>query len=190
MKRALIVDCFDSFTYNIHHYIDSILDGHCDVIRYDKFVNSVLDNYSHVVLSPGPGLPEHYPKLNDLINSFPDDKSLLGICLGMQSICTAFGGRLNQLDSVKHGVDSQISHDYTSILYQSIPEVFNIGHYHSWVVSEDSMPHDFNITARNEDGLIMSFQHQNRKIFGVQYHPESVLTEFGHKILKNWIELS
>ena len=189
MPRILIIDCFDSFTYNIFHYLDELNSGNCDVVRYDKLNPEVLSDYSHVVISPGPGLPDEYPKIQAVLKRIEPNKAVLGVCLGLQCIVKHLGGELEQLESVQHGLKSMLIFDTKSLLFRGLKSPLKIGHYHSWVASEKGFPNDvLDITSRNEAGLIMSVEHRTRPIFAVQFHPESVMTEDGKLMLKNWLE--
>ena len=190
MTRVIIVDCYDSFTYNLFHYFDSLEQVSCKVVRYNEVNWQELSSSGHVVLSPGPGLPKDYPELLQFLKHIRPKTSVLGICLGMQCINEAFGGKLQKLKDVLHGVVS-INHVESSNLHHGVPSSFNIGHYHSWVVDETCFPENvFDITSRNEDGLIMSMEHKEFNICGIQYHPESVMTEYGIDLLKNWLSRS
>lgn len=190
MSRILIIDCFDSFTFNIHHYLDEVNSGNCDVVRYDDFRPDTIRNYSHVVISPGPGLPSHYPLLNSAIEACRHGSiSLLGVCLGLQAIAEHFGGSLHNLSKVLHGVHSPIEVSPGCALFHSLETPLEVGHYHSWVVSEEDFPEVLRITSRTREGLIMSVEHRELPIHGVQFHPESIMTAGGKTMLKNWLEL-
>jgi anthranilate synthase component 2 len=189
MPRILIIDCFDSFTYNIFHYLDELNSGNCAVVRYDKLNPEALSDYTHLVISPGPGLPDEYPKIQAALNQIEPNKVVLGVCLGLQCIVEHFGGKLEQLGSVQHGLESMLIFNAKSLLFRDLKSPLKIGHYHSWVASEKGFPNDvLNISSRNEAGLIMSIEHRTRPIFAVQFHPESVMTENGKLMLKNWLE--
>ena len=138
-------------------------------------------------MSPGPGIPDEHCILNKLLKEFHQSKSILGICLGHQSIAEYFGAQLVNLIDVKHGFATTLTHFSNCILFNNVPNSFKVGHYHSWVVSESSFPDSLEITSKNSDGIIMSIQHKEFDIKGVQFHPESVLTEYGMKIIENWL---
>ena len=188
MRRILLVDCFDSFTYNIYHYLDQINQGNCHVVRYDEFKPSAVKDFTHIVFSPGPGLPEDYPKIDLFFTLRAPSQNVLGVCLGHQCIARHFGGKLEQLKQVRHGIQGKLSSERNSILFDNTTNEMHIGHYHSWVVSDVDFPmNDLNITSRTEDGWIMSIEHKEAPIYGLQFHPESVLTSQGKKVLENWL---
>ncbi|HAW51871.1 MAG TPA: aminodeoxychorismate/anthranilate synthase component II [Flavobacteriales bacterium] len=188
MPRILIIDCFDSFTYNIFHYLDELNSGHCDVVRYDKLDVRTLSEYTHLVISPGPGLPDEYPNIKTALSALDPGMPVLGVCLGLQCIVQFYGGTLERLDSVKHGVESQLHFQSESVLFQGIKEPMKIGHYHSWIASDRNFPDDvLRVTSRNDEGFIMSLQHRSLPLFAVQFHPESVMTENGKRLIKNWL---
>ncbi len=188
--RILLVDNYDSFTYNLVHEIGRVRpDALIDVIKNDVVepVHSV--NYSCVILSPGPGIPEESGKLLDVIRFASGKVPILGVCLGLQALNVAIGGKLRNLQSVYHGVSSQvIVTPLESVLFSGMSKTFMAGRYHSWVIDESTLDDSFRITARDEEGNIMAIENQNRKIFGVQFHPESIMTPEGKYILKNFLE--
>ncbi len=191
MRKILIVDCYDSFTYNIFHYLEELNDGNCTVIRYDAFNPSSVSEYSHVVLSPGPGLPKDYPLIQQYLSFKEDSQIVLGVCLGLQSIAVYYKGQLERLENVRHGLSGNLIIKKESSLFNGMSSGFEIGHYHSWVVSDQKFPEeDLIITSRSSKGLIMSFEHSSLPIFAVQFHPESILTENGKLLLKNWLGVS
>lgn len=188
MGRVLIVDCYDSFTFNISHYIDELNDGNCHVVRYDLFTAALVSEYSHVIFSPGPGLPADYPVLDEYFNIKPPGQAFLGVCLGHQCLAIHMGAELKQLQHVKHGVVSNILTDNNSILFSGINNPMTVGHYHSWVISENNFPaENLIVSSKTEDGMIMSVEHRNLPLYGVQFHPESVMTASGKQLLKNWL---
>ena len=187
IPKLLIVDCFDSFTYNLHHYLEELIGSECAVIRYDDFNPEDSLKYSHVVLSPGPGLPEQYPLIQDFLNNAKATK-VLGVCLGLQCMVEHEDGMLKQLKKVKHGVSSFLKVEGKPDLFKNLIGPIEIGHYHSWVADENSFPSSkFEITSRNTDGNIMSIAHVEYPWTAVQFHPESIMTPFGKTILKNWL---
>lgn len=190
MKQILIVDCFDSFTYNLYHYLDDLNGGGCEVVRYDEFNPSEASQFSHIVLSPGPGLPEEYPKILSFLKDDASQQNILGICLGLQCLAVSAGGKLLQLKHVLHGVQSNVMCESDSVLYKDVLSSFEVGHYHSWVVDEASLGDAFKITSRNTEGLIMSFENKKLHRYGIQFHPESVMTPVGKKLLENWLKWS
>ena len=184
--KVLIVDNKDSFTYNLKHYINQFTDD-IDVLRGDVLDFDNIMNYDKIVLSPGPGLPAEHPVLEKLLEAFYDKKSILGICLGQQAIAEFFNAKLENLSTVQHGVTSKVAHFNNCKLFENIPNNFKIGHYHSWVVSKNNFPKELNITSENEEGIITSINHKKYDITAVQFHPESILTEHGLQLIKNWL---
>lgn len=189
MASIAIVDCFDSFTYNIFHYLDRLNQGKVKVIRYDELDSFSFENYSHIVFSPGPGLPKDYPLINNILDKFQGRKSILGVCLGMQHIAVHAGANLNKLSSVKHGISSTLEVYNPTLLFKGIEKDIEIGHYHSWVVSKDNFPKDvFHVSSKDSDENIMSIESPDISTYGVQFHPESILTPNGSKIFENWLK--
>lgn len=187
--KILVIDNYDSFTYNLVHYLENLTDASIDVIRNDKITLEEVDNYDKILLSPGPGIPEEAGICLDLIKKYAPTKSILGVCLGHQSIAEAFGGSLINLDKVHHGVSSVIDIiKPEDKLYQGLPDKLEVGRYHSWVVSKENLPDCIEITASDDEGLIMGLRHKQYDVQGVQYHPESVLTENGIKLIENWLK--
>ncbi len=184
--KVLIIDNKDSFTYNLKHYINYFCD-YVDVIRYNKLKIKNVGDYDKILFSPGPGLPNEYLILNQILSEYGSSKSILGICLGQQAIVQFYGGRLSNLVDPMHGCSSRIKHFNNCFLYNSLPISFQIGHYHSWVVSEYGLPKELEITSVNERNLIMSIKHKKYDVRAVQFHPESILTEYGLQLLKNWL---
>lgn len=188
--RILVIDNYDSFTYNLVHYIENLVDGDTvEVYRNDEISLEDVEKYDKILLSPGPGIPEEAGICLELIKRYAPTKNILGVCLGHQAIGEAFGGSLINLDTVYHGVATII--DVVTpddSLYNEIPGKFNVGRYHSWVVSRDDLPECLKINSLDENGLIMGISHKDYKVKGVQYHPESVLTEYGMKIIENWLK--
>jgi anthranilate synthase component 2 len=188
MEKIVVIDNYDSFTYNLVHALGQITGEKVDVIRNDKLEMSDLEGYSHIVLSPGPGIPDEAGKLKEIIRTFAPTKRLLGVCLGHQAIAEVFGGKLENIRKVYHGVSTKISVlDRDDYLFRNIPDDFEGGRYHSWIVSDESLPESLKVTARAEDGEIMGMSHTEFDVKGVQFHPESILTEVGDKLLTNWI---
>lgn len=184
--KILIIDNNDSFTYNLKHYINLFVDK-VDVIRYTKIKINDIKGYDKILFSPGPGLPCEYPILNDILLKYESDIPILGVCLGHQLIAEYYGATLDNLLNPMHGVSSIITHKYNCSLYKNLPHKFKIGHYHSWVVSKINFPLNIEITALNENNLIMSFMHKTYDIKGIQFHPESILSEYGKNLIKNWV---
>ncbi len=188
-KKILVFDNYDSFTYNLVHYIEEIIDDKVDVYRNDKIKLSDIEKYDKIVLSPGPGLPEQSGILKDLIRKYSKTKSILGVCLGMQAIAEVFGAKLLNLDEVYHGVATTVDIlDKNENIFNEIPQKISVGRYHSWVVSNKNLPSCIKVTCTDDKGEIMALKHEKYDVRGVQFHPESILTEYGKKIIKNWIE--
>lgn len=184
--NIVIIDNYDSFTYNLSHQLKA-LGAQVDVVRNDAFQMSRLEPYDKIVLSPGPGIPEEAGLLNDVIRRYAGRKPILGVCLCHQAIAEVFGGRLENLRTVYHGVQTPthiINHDY---LFEHLPETFEAGRYHSWVVSRSGLPDSLEVTAISDDGHIMALRHLTYDVRGIQFHPESILTPEGARILQNWL---
>jgi len=190
MKKILVLDNYDSFTYNLVHYIEASGDYKVDVFRNDEISIEEVKKYDTIVLSPGPGLPGEAGILKELIKQYAPTKKILGLCLGMQAIGEVFGGKLENLDKVYHGVATSLSViDSSDLIYKNLPEHFNVGRYHSWVISRENFPEKLNITAIEENNQVMSLKHKDYQLYGVQYHPESILTEHGKEIINNFLAI-
>lgn len=184
MQQVLIIDNYDSFTYNLAHYLEA-LDCKVTVVRNDRFKRSQIDNFQKIIISPGPGLPKESGNIIDFLINYKTTKSILGICLGQQAIAEVFQGKLSQLKHVSHGEEAMITHLDNDFIYQNVPPLFQVGLYHSWEtvnIANNLIP-----TALSKDGTVMSFKHIEHDIRAVQYHPESIMTPFGKTILKNWL---
>lgn len=186
MKKVLVIDNYDSFTYNLVHYLED-LDCEVTVKRNDKLTLDEVDNFEKIILSPGPGIPDEAGLLKAIIQRFAPTKSILGVCLGQQAIGEVFGGELENLDTVFHGVSTNVTLSVDDeILFEGLDKTFEVGRYHSWVVNAN-LPDSLEATSFDENGQIMSLRHKIYDVRGVQYHPESVLTPNGKQILKNWV---
>jgi len=188
--KILILDNYDSFTFNLFHIVESLLsDGDTlEVHRNDQISLEAVAGYNKILISPGPGLPSEAGITCDVIRHYASQKSILGVCLGHQAITEVFGGRLQNLEHVLHGVSVStkvIKPD--ALLFQNCPEVFGTGRYHSWVPDPESFPQELEVTAIDESGNIMALQHKTLDVHGVQFHPESVMTPVGKQILRNWV---
>ena len=204
--RILVFDNYDSFTYNLVHLVEKIIHEKVDVYRNDQIPMEKVKDYDKIILSPGPGIPEEAGLLLPLIKEYAPSKSILGVCLGHQAIGQAFGGELINLSSVFHGVatpvkfvnressvvsntaDSRLTSHVSRNLFDGLPETIEVGRYHSWVVSKENFPNELEITAEDENGMIMGLQHKKYDVQGVQFHPESVLTPMGEQIMRNWLK--
>ncbi|MBN2520253.1 MAG: aminodeoxychorismate/anthranilate synthase component II [Bacteroidales bacterium] len=188
MKKILVIDNYDSFTYNLVHYVEQLTNDPVDVFRNDQISLKEIDKYDKIILSPGPGIPDEAGISKELIKTYAPTKSILGVCLGHQAIAEVFGGKIYNLNRVYHGVATTvILTNKTDYIFKDIPKVFNAGRYHSWMVSRENLPKDLIVTSIDENGEIMSISHKNYDVKGVQFHPESVLTEYGLKIVENWL---
>ncbi|NCT73529.1 MAG: aminodeoxychorismate/anthranilate synthase component II [Chitinophagaceae bacterium] len=192
--KILVFDNYDSFTYNLVHLVEKILHHRVDVCRNDQIALDNVAAYDKIILSPGPGIPEEAGLLLPLIKEYAAVKSILGVCLGHQAIGQAFGGKLVNLSTVYHGVATPIQQvsglvpgNFPSLLDGLAPEL-EVGRYHSWVVAEEDFPAELEITARDSNGYIMALRHRKYDVQGVQFHPESVLTPQGEKMLRNWLQ--
>ena len=187
-KKILLFDNYDSFTYNIVHLVEKILHIKVDVYRNDEIAMGKVKDYDKIILSPGPGIPEEAGMLLPLIKEYASSKSILGVCLGHQAIAEAFGAKLINLETVFHGIATPIKIlDRNDPLYKGLDEVVEVGRYHSWIVSDINFPDTLEIKAVDENNYIMGLKHKNFDVQGVQFHPESVLTPCGEKIIRNWL---
>lgn len=185
--RIVIIDNYDSFTYNLAHLVKE-LGAEVEVLRNDQFQIEDLLPYDKIILSPGPGIPSEAGLLLDVIRQYAPIKPILGVCLGHQAIGEYFGGHLTNLSQVFHGVSSTVSVTTPDYIYNELPDHIEVGRYHSWVVDTQAFPDCLEITSVSEEGQIMSLRHRQYDVRGIQYHPESVLTPDGQKIISNWLE--
>ncbi len=189
--KIVVIDNYDSFTYNLVHAIKKITGLPVDVYRNDEIALEDLEQYDKIVLSPGPGIPEEAGLLLDIIRKYASEKSMLGVCLGHQAIGEAFGGKLHNMSKVLHGIATPVElTEIKSALFQGLPKTFDVGRYHSWIVQQDGLPECLEVTSYDKDGFIMSMKHKEFDVQGVQFHPESVLTPLGEKILENWLGIN
>ena len=187
MKKIVVIDNYDSFTYNLVHYLEA-LNAEVTVHRNDEFELEELQKFDKILLSPGPGIPDEAGLLKAVIQKYASSKSILGVCLGQQAIGEVFGGNLINLDKVFHGVATKVKIKVTDeSLFNHLPNEFEVGRYHSWVVNSGDFPDILETTSVDESGQIMSLRHKTFDVKGVQFHPESVLTPNGKQILENWI---
>ncbi|MFI5217912.1 MAG: anthranilate synthase component II [Bacteroidia bacterium] len=189
MSKILILDNYDSFTFNLVHYVEKIIDDEVDVFRNDEISLVEIERYEKIILSPGPGLPKDAGILIPLIKKYAPTKKILGVCLGLQAIGEAFGAKLKNLSEVHHGVAREVNvTDSNENLFTGIPGKFNAGRYHSWVIDRSMLPSCLKITSADNNNEIMSIAHSQYDLKGVQFHPESILTEYGEKLLENWLQ--
>jgi anthranilate synthase component 2 len=184
----LVIDNYDSFTYNLVHYLED-LDCEVTVRRNDRINLEEVAAFDKIVLSPGPGLPDEAGMLKTIIAEYAPSKSILGVCLGRQAIAEVFGGSLLNIDQVYHGIATKINIVGDDILFNGLPKEIEVGRYHSWVV-DPKLPGVLTPTSYDENGQVMSLRHTLYDVCAVQFHPESVLTPFGKKILENWLKSS
>ncbi|MEY2703971.1 MAG: hypothetical protein RL407_33 [Bacteroidota bacterium] len=186
--RILLLDNYDSFTYNLAYLIRQLgYGGELDILRNDAFALEEVKTYDKILLSPGPGIPSEAGLMPMLLQQYASSKSILGICLGHQAIGEAFGGKLHNLAEVQHGVAATLT-AVPDVLFEGLPTQFEVGRYHSWVIEESTLPEELEIIARTADQQIMAIRHKNFDLRGVQFHPESILTEHGAKLLLNWLQ--
>jgi len=185
MKKILVIDNYDSFTYNLVHYLEDL---DCEVVvkRNDQITLEEVQAYDKIVLSPGPGIPDEAGMLKEIIATYAASKSIFGVCLGQQAIAEVFGGSLINLDEVYHGIATKIKITGDDVLFQGLPEEIEVGRYHSWVV-DPNLPDTLMVTSVDKNGQIMSIRHKDFDVCAVQFHPESVLTPQGKEILDNWL---
>lgn len=185
--KTVIIDNYDSFTYNLAHLVKE-LGAEVSVVRNDQFQLPELKPFDKIILSPGPGIPTEAGLLMDVIDAYASVKPILGVCLGHQAIGEYFGGKLTNLSQVFHGIASTISITAPDYIYKELPAQVQVGRYHSWVVDNEGLPDCLEVTSVSEEGQIMSLRHKQYDVRGIQYHPESVLTPEGRKIIANWLK--
>lgn len=188
MNRILIVDNYDSFTYNLVHLIEKVSDFPFDVLRNDEIALSEINTYDHILLSPGPGLPKNAGIMPSLLKEFAPYKKIFGVCLGMQAIGEQFNSPLKNLNAVFHGVATPIKVCENDLLFNNCPETFLVGRYHSWVIDEKKVSSELVVTAKDGQGAVMAVRHRHFNVRGVQFHPESILSEYGEQIISNWLK--
>lgn len=183
----LVIDNYDSFTYNLVHYLED-LDCEVTVYRNDEFYLDEIAHFDKILLSPGPGIPDEAGLLKAVIQKYGPTKSIFGVCLGQQAIGEVYGGTLSNLDKVYHGVATTVKTIVNDeLLFDGLEPIFEVGRYHSWVV-DTNVPDVLEITSIDENGQVMSLRHKTYDVRGVQFHPESVLTPDGKKMLENWVK--
>lgn len=188
MKSVIIIDNYDSFTFNLVHYIEQF-SGNYKVVRNDVVDINEIENFDKILFSPGPGLPSEVPIMNEILLRYSSTKSILGICLGHQAIGEFYGASLVNLSEVNHGIEKNtiitVDNEY---IFKELPKEFISGRYHSWVIDKETMNENLVVTAIDEDEKIMAISHKNLDIKAVQFHPESIMTPFGIKIIENWMK--
>ena len=187
--KILVLDNYDSFTYNLVHVIKELTDAQVDVFRNDKISIEDVGQYDKIFLSPGPGVPDEAGILKELIATYGSTKSIFGVCLGCQAIAEVYGGRLLNMNKVYHGVSTPVKiTDHNDISFKDFPEVIDAGRYHSWVVDAGAIPSGLKVSSVDEEGNVMALYHEKDDVRGVQFHPESVLTPEGKKIIDNFLK--
>ncbi|MDT0552770.1 anthranilate synthase component II [Urechidicola vernalis] len=187
--KILILDNYDSFTYNLVHMVEKITGVFPAVFRNDEISIADVGTYDMIMLSPGPGIPDEAGILKEVIKTYAGKKPIFGVCLGLQAITEVFGGTIINLEDVFHGVATEMKvTDKDATIFKGIPETFLAARYHSWAATDIGFPEKLQVTARDEDGLIQAIQHKEFMISAVQFHPESILTEVGEQIVRNFIE--
>jgi len=189
-KKVIIIDNYDSFTYNLVHIVEEVLGHEVDVVRNDEFELEDIEVYEYIILSPGPGVPEEAGLLKDVIRRYGAHKKIFGVCLGLQAIGEVYGATLRNLDQVHHG-QRTIMHqtEITSPLFEGIPRDFYAGRYHSWVIDRSSDTSALQVTARGSEEEIMAAHHKSYQVHGVQFHPESIMTDEGKLMITNFLNL-
>ncbi|HUW05289.1 MAG TPA: aminodeoxychorismate/anthranilate synthase component II [Williamwhitmania sp.] len=186
--NVLVIDNYDSFTYNLVHMVEELTGNRAIVARNNEISVDEVGAFDKILLSPGPGLPGEAGNLKAIIKRYAPSKSIFGVCLGMQAIAEVFGGHLENLGHVVHGMSDEVRVESPEEkLFANMPDHFRAGRYHSWVVSKTNLPADLQITAVNPEGLVMALSHRNFDVKGVQFHPESILTQYGLSIMANWL---
>lgn len=188
MAKIVIIDNYDSFTYNLAHLVKE-LGAEVSVYRNDQFELSQLEAFDKIILSPGPGIPSEAGLLLEVIKAYAGKKPILGVCLGHQAIGEVFGGQLENLSEVFHGVAIEGTQLGNDEIFAGLPSRITMGRYHSWVVSKKDFPNCLVITAEDDAGQIMALRHKTLDVRGIQFHPESVLTPDGRTMLQNWLNL-
>lgn len=188
MIKIILIDFHDSFTYNLAAMFGKYKDVKLTISYPSELNNKIISGFDKIIFSPGPGLPSEYPEFSQIIEEFKSKKHFLGVCLGHQAICEHFGARLKNYSLPDHGVNRKLLlKSDNSRLFKGIPNRSEIGVYHSWFVDNEGFPQDMDITAENENGFIMAAEHKFYNIQSLQFHPESFITQFGNKIIQNWL---
>ena len=188
--KVLVIDNYDSFTYNLVHILREFgIEESMRVVRNDQFELNEVESFDHILLSPGPGLPKEAGLMPKVIDKYASTKNILGVCLGHQAIGEAFGAKLLNLPQVFHGMVTPVEITENDELFEGLPTKFNVCRYHSWVIEKGTLPNSIKVTSVAENGNIMSIKHEQYDVRGVQFHPESIMTEHGKQLMKNWLGL-
>ncbi len=187
--KLLLIDNYDSFTYNLVQLVEQTNLCELKVVPYHEATDEVIETFDKILISPGPGIPPDFPRLETIVKKFYRTKSFLGICLGHEAIALAFGGNIHHLGRVFHGVSKKTNvTDNTNYIFNNMPGKFDAGLYHSWALEKNTFPKQLKITAVAEDGVIMAFSHKKFDLTGFQFHPESIMTKYGSNMISNWIK--
>lgn len=190
MKKVLVIDNYDSFTYNLVHILRELgMEDSMRIVRNDQFEIEEVNEFDHILLSPGPGVPKDAGLMEAVIEQYADSKNILGVCLGHQGIAEVFGAKLLNLPQVYHGMVTPTEIVAEDSLFNGLPKAFNVCRYHSWVIEKETIPQSLEVTSVAENGNIMSIRHKQFNVRGVQFHPESIMTEHGKQLIKNWLAL-
>ncbi len=186
--KVLLIDNNDSFVYNLAQIVEETGLCELEVVSYDKVTEKTIEGFDKFIISPGPGIPSDFPKLQKFVKKFYTTKDILGVCMGHEAIALAFGGEIHHTGKVFHGFakKSTITNE-DDYIFTNIPDGFEAGCYHSWALKEDTFPKELKITAVAEDGIIMALQHKQYNVVGFQYHPESIMTKYGKQMILNWL---
>ena len=186
--KILVLDNYDSFTYNLVHYIRELGFTNLEVFRNDKISLKDVDRYDKILLSPGPGIPDESGILKEIIRTYGKNKSIMGVCLGHQAIGEVYGAELENRQHVLHGIANNMQIVKEDVIYSGLPDQFLVGRYHSWQINKEKLGDQLLLTATDDQGCVMSIRHKEHDVCGVQFHPESILTEHGKDLMKNWLE--
>ena len=187
--KILILDNYDSFTYNLVHMVEDITGDLPDVFRNDEIAVEAIERYDVIILSPGPGIPDEAGILKEVIATYAGRIPIFGVCLGLQAITEVFGGQIENMGEVFHGVATEMEiTKKEAVIFKGMPQKFEAARYHSWIASNENFPRAIAITAVDEDGGIQAIEHKEFNVSAVQFHPESILTEVGEQIVRNFLE--
>lgn len=187
VPRIFVVDNYDSFTFNLVHLLEQ-LDVHYEVFRNDAFEVTAIESFSHILISPGPGIPSEAGHTMEVLRTYHHSHRVLGVCLGMQALLESFGNPMENMPQVQHGAESTITQQGgSSVLFRGLPSQFKAGRYHSWAFRPETVSGAFDVTATSEDGYVMAVEHTSLPLYGVQFHPESIMTQYGLDIIRNWV---
>ncbi|NDV65204.1 aminodeoxychorismate/anthranilate synthase component II [Bacteroides sp. 224] len=187
MKKILILDNYDSFTFNLYHLVKELGETHIEVHRNDQISVEEVEHFDKIILSPGPGIPKEAGLLLPIIKRYASSKSILGVCLGHQAIGEAFGSKLENLKEVYHGLQTPIYIIGEDPIFTGLHKEILVGRYHSWVISPENLPSELIITAESKEKQIMAIRHKEYDMHGIQFHPESILTPQGKTIIQNFL---